>query len=292
MNVLLQSDMPDLKLLNRGKVRDIYELEGNLLLVATDRISAFDVILDQGIPGKGAMLTELSKFWFSHFAGTIGNHLITTDVSEMPAAAHAYRDQLEGRSMYVRRAEIFPVECVARGYIVGTGWKDYQRTGAVCGHDLPPGLELAQKLPSVLFTPATKAEQGEHDENIDYAQMEQIIGAEPAARLRELTLDIYGRAAEYAAGKGIIIADTKFEFGLYNGEIILCDEVLTPDSSRFWDANEYKPGISPPSFDKQIVRDWLETQDWNKQPPPPTLPDEIIARTAARYREVVERLQS
>jgi phosphoribosylaminoimidazole-succinocarboxamide synthase len=292
MDVLLQTDMPALKLLNRGKVRDIYELEGNLLLVATDRISAFDVILEQGIPGKGAMLTELSCFWFSHFADTIGNHLLTTDVSEMPAAAHQYRDQLEGRSMYVKRAEIFPVECVARGYIVGTGWKDYQRTGAVCGHELPPGLELAQKLPKVLFTPATKAEQGEHDENIDYARMEQIIGADNAARLRELTLEIYCRAADYAAGKGIIIADTKFEFGFYNGEIILCDEVLTPDSSRFWDTAEYKQGSSPASFDKQIVRDWLETQDWNKEPPPPALPDEIVARTAARYREVVERLQS
>jgi phosphoribosylaminoimidazole-succinocarboxamide synthase len=292
MNVLLQSDMPDLKLLNRGKVRDIYEVEGNLLLIASDRISAFDVILDQGIPGKGAMLTELSKFWFKLFEGVIGNHLLTTDVDQMPASVQKYRDQVQGRSMYVKRADIFPVECVARGYIVGSGWKDYKATGAVCGHKLPEGLQLAQKLPSVLFTPATKAEQGEHDENIDFEQMSGIIGRETAEKLRDLTIDIYTRAAEYAAAKGIIIADTKFEFGLYQGEIILCDEVLTPDSSCFWDASRYQVGTSPESFDKQIVRDWLETQPWDKKAPAPALPAEIIERTAARYREVVDLLQS
>jgi phosphoribosylaminoimidazole-succinocarboxamide synthase len=292
MSVLLQSDMPELNLVNRGKVRDIYEVEGNLLLIASDRISAFDVILDQGIPGKGAMLTELSKFWFKFFEGTIGNHLITTNVDEMPASVQKYRDQVEGRSMYVKRADIFPVECVARGYIVGSGWKDYKATGAVCGHKLPEGLQLAQKLPSVLFTPATKAEQGEHDENIDFAQMSEIIGAEKAEKLRELTLSIYSKAAEYAAGKGIIIADTKFEFGQHNGEIIICDEVLTPDSSRFWDASRYEFGSSPESFDKQIVRDWLETQPWDKKAPAPELPQEVIDRTAARYQEVVNLLQS
>jgi phosphoribosylaminoimidazole-succinocarboxamide synthase len=292
MQTLLQTNMPDLKLINRGKVRDLYDVEGNLLLVASDRLSAFDVIMAQGIPGKGAMLTELSLFWFAFFSEYVGNHMITADVSEMPAATHKYRDQLQGRSMYAKRASIFPVECVARGYIVGSGWKDYQKTGEICGHKLPAGLQLAQKLPEVLFTPATKAEQGEHDENIDFEQMCEIIGRETAEKLRALTIEIYGKASDYAASKGIIIADTKFEFGLYEGEIILCDEVLTPDSSRFWDAAKYKVGTSPESFDKQIVRDWLETQPWNKQAPPPDLPPEIIERTAARYREVVDLLKS
>jgi phosphoribosylaminoimidazole-succinocarboxamide synthase len=288
---LLSTNLPELQRINRGKVRDLYELDGNLLLVATDRISAFDVILNQGIPGKGQMLTELSVFWFDFLRDVVSNHLITAEVSEMPAPAPKYSDQLRGRSMYARRAEIFPVECVARGYIVGSGWKDYQRTGEVCGHKLPAGLQLAQKLPEVLFTPATKAPQGEHDENISFDQMCEIIGRQTAERLRELTLTIYTRAAEYAAGHGIIIADTKFEFGLYDGQIILCDEVLTPDSSRFWDAERYQVGTSPESFDKQIVRDWLETQPWDKKAPAPDLPPEVVERTAARYREVVDRLR-
>jgi len=290
MAELLKTDCPDLKLVARGKVRDIYELEGNLLVVTTDRLSAFDVIMSRGIPDKGKMLTELSVFWFKHFEGKIANHLITANVDEMPAAAQKYRDQFEGRTMYVRKAEIFPVECVARGYIVGSGWKDYKATGSVCGHKLPEGLELAQQLPQPLFTPATKAEQGEHDENIDYAKMCEVIGEDTAGRLRSLTMDIYSSAAEYARERGIIIADTKFEFGLHDGNIILCDEVLTPDSSRFWDVDTYKVGTSPESFDKQIVRDWLETQPWDKAPPPPDLPDDIVNRTAQRYREVIDRL--
>ncbi|MBX3474579.1 MAG: phosphoribosylaminoimidazolesuccinocarboxamide synthase [Planctomycetes bacterium] len=291
MNALLQTNMPDLKLIARGKVRDLYEVEGNLLLVATDRLSAFDVIMRQGIPGKGRMLTELSLFWFELLKGEVGNHLITANVSEMPASVHKYRDQLEGRTMYVRRARIFPVECVVRGYIVGSGWKDYQKTGRVCGHKLPPGLKQAQKLDTVLFTPSTKAAQGAHDENIDFDQMVRTVGKADAEKLRDLTVGIYTRCADYAAKKGIIIADTKFEFGLHDGKIILCDEVLTPDSSRFWDARKYQVGSSPESFDKQIVRDWLEKQPWDKNPPPPDLPQEIIDKTAAKYREVVDLLR-
>ncbi len=291
MNALLKTDMPDLKLITRGKVRDLYDVDGNLLLVASDRLSAFDVIMNQGIPGKGKMLTELSLFWFDLLRNDVGNHLITADVSKMPASVHKYRDQLEGRSMYVRRAKIFPVECVVRGYIVGSGWKDYQKTGSVCGHKLPAGLKQAQKLPQVLFTPSTKAEQGAHDENIDFDQMVKTVGKADAEKLRDLTVRIYTRCADYAAKKGIIIADTKFEFGLHDGKIILCDEVLTPDSSRFWDARRYQVGSSPESFDKQIVRDWLEKQPWSKNPPPPDLPKEIIEKTAAKYREVVDLLR-
>jgi phosphoribosylaminoimidazole-succinocarboxamide synthase len=288
---LLQTNMPDLKLITRGKVRDLYDVEGNLLLVASDRLSAFDVIMKQGIPGKGRMLTELSLFWFELLKNDVGNHLITASVSEMPVAVHKYRDQLEGRSMYVKRAKIFPAECVVRGYIVGSGWKDYQKTGAVCGHTLPAGLKQAQKLERVLFTPSTKAAQGAHDENINFEQMAGIVGKEYAEKLRDLTVRIYTKCADYAAKKGIIIADTKFEFGLHEGKIILCDEVLTPDSSRFWDARKYQVGTSPESFDKQIVRDWLEKQPWDKNPPPPDLPAEIIEKTAAKYREVVDLLR-
>jgi len=291
MTALLQTKMPDLNLVARGKVRDIYEVDGNILLVATDRLSAFDVIMSQGIPGKGRMLTELSLFWFDLLKGEVGNHLIATNISDMPKSVHKYRDQLEGRTMYVRRAAIFPVECVVRGYIVGSGWKDYQKTGEVCGHKLPKGLQQAQKLETVLFTPATKAAVGEHDENIDFARMTSIVGKETAEKLRELTIKIYTRCADFAAKKGIIIADTKFEFGLIDGKISLCDEVLTPDSSRFWDARKYKVGSSPESFDKQIVRDWLEKQPWGKSPPPPDLPQEIIDKTAAKYREVVDLLR-
>ncbi len=292
MSAILQTNMPDLKLLHRGKVRDLYELEGNLLLVASDRLSAFDVIMSQAIPGKGRMLTELSLFWFEFLQDIVGNHLITADVAKMPAITHKYRDQLEGRTMYCKRADIFQVECVARGYLVGSGWKDYQNTGAVCGHKLPAGLQLAQKLPSVLFTPATKAPQGQHDENIDFETMCATVGKEAAGKLRDLTIKIYEKAAEFATTKGIIIADTKFEFGLHDGRIILCDEVLTPDSSRFWDAGRYKIGTSPESFDKQIVRDWLEKQPWNKKAPPPDLPPNITQRTADRYREVIDLLKS
>lgn len=291
MAELLKTDMPDLNRVYSGKVRDIYEVEGNYLMVTTDRLSAFDVVMSRGIPDRGKMLTEISLFWFDFFKDTVGNHLITADIDKMPASVHPYRDQVEGRSMYVRKAEMLMVECVARGYIVGSGWKDYQKTGAVCGHKLPAGMKLAQKLEQPLFTPATKAEQGEHDENIDFRRASQIVGVEMATKLRDLTLDLFTRAGDYAREKGIIIADTKFEFGMIDGELAICDEMLTPDSSRFWDAKTYEVGKNPESFDKQIVRDWLETQPWGKTPPPPDLPDEIIEKTAGRYREVIDRLQ-
>ncbi|MBZ0134921.1 MAG: phosphoribosylaminoimidazolesuccinocarboxamide synthase [Planctomycetes bacterium] len=291
MGELLKTDMPNLNRVYSGKVRDIYEVEGNYLMVTTDRLSAFDVVMSRGIPDRGKMLTEISLFWFDYFKDTIGNHLITANVDEMPTAVHRYRDQVEGRSMYVRKAEMLLVECVARGYIVGSGWKDYQKTGTVCGHKLPEGMQLAQKLDKPLFTPATKAEQGEHDENIDFERASQIVGVEMATKLRDLTLDVFSRAGDYAREKGIIIADTKFEFGMINGELAICDEMLTPDSSRFWDARTYEVGKNPDSFDKQIVRDWLETQPWGKTPPPPDLPDEIVNKTAAKYREVIDRLK-
>jgi len=291
MAELLKTDMPDLKRIYSGKVRDIYEVEGNYLMVTTDRLSAFDVVMSRGIPDRGKMLTEISLFWFDFFKGSVGNHLITADVDKMPQQVRKYRDQLEGRTMYVHKADMLKVECVARGYIVGSGWKDYQKTGAVCGHTLPAGLQLAEQLPRPLFTPATKADQGEHDENIDFEHAAQIVGQDMATRLRDLTLTLYTRAAEYARKKGIIIADTKFEFGMIDGNLAICDEMLTPDSSRFWDAKTYAVGKNPESFDKQIVRDWLETQPWNKKAPPPNLPDEIVKRTAARYREVSDRLK-
>jgi phosphoribosylaminoimidazole-succinocarboxamide synthase len=292
MAELLKTSMPDLKHVYTGKVRDIYEVDGNYLMITTDRLSAFDVVMSRGIPDRGKMLTEISLFWFDFFKKKVKNHLITADVAKMPKAVHKYRDQLEGRSMYVKKAEMLMVECVARGYVVGSGWKDYEKTGEICGHKLPKGLKLAQQLPKPLFTPATKAEQGEHDENIDFERAAKIVGKEMATRLRDLTLDLYSAAAAHAREKGIIIADTKFEFGLIDGELSLCDEMLTPDSSRFWDAAKYQVGKNPESFDKQIVRDWLEQQPWNKKAPPPKLPDEIIERTAAKYREVVDRLQS
>jgi phosphoribosylaminoimidazole-succinocarboxamide synthase len=291
MGELLKTDMPELNRVYSGKVRDIYEVDDNYLMVTTDRLSAFDVVMSRGIPDRGKMLTEISLFWFDYFKDTIGNHLITADVDEMPPQVHKYRDQIEGRSMYVRKAEMLMVECVARGYIVGSGWKDYQSSGSVCGHKLPEGMKLAQKLDRPLFTPATKAEQGEHDENIDFDRAAGIVGQEMATKLRDLTLDIFTRAGDYAREKGIIIADTKFEFGMIDGELRICDEMLTPDSSRFWDARTYEVGRNPESFDKQIVRDWLETQPWDKSPPPPELPDEIVEKTAARYREVIDRLK-
>ncbi|MCA8937648.1 MAG: phosphoribosylaminoimidazolesuccinocarboxamide synthase [Planctomycetes bacterium] len=291
MAELLKTDMPDLKRIYSGKVRDIYEVDGNYLMITTDRLSAFDVVMSRGIPERGKMLTEVSLFWFDFFKDAVGNHLITADVDKMPEVVHQYRDQVEGRSMYVRKADMLMVECVARGYIVGSGWKDYQKTGEVCGHKLPAGLQLAQKLDKPLFTPATKAEQGEHDENIDFDRAAKIVGDEMATTLRNLTLDLYTRASDYAREKGIIIADTKFEFGMIDGELRICDEMLTPDSSRFWDAKTYEVGKNPESFDKQIVRDWLETQPWGKTPPPPDLPDEIVEKTAAKYREVIDRLK-
>lgn len=278
-----------MELFRRGKVRDVYTVEDKLLIVATDRISAFDVVMPNTIPYKGAVLTALSLFWFEFLKDTVANHLITTDVDQYPAPLAPYRNQLEGRSMLVCRAEVFPIECVARGYLSGSGWKEYQETGEVCGIKLPAGLKESERLPEVIFTPATKAESG-HDINISESEMANHVGQEATKRLKELTLNIYAKAADYALGRGIIIADTKFEFGVKDGEVILVDEALTPDSSRFWPEDKYEPGKAQPSFDKQFVRDYLETLDWNKQPPGPELPAEVIARTSEKYLEAYKLL--
>ncbi len=287
---VVQTSFPDVKLVRRGKVRDVYAVDGDtLLIVATDRISAFDVVLPNAIPEKGRVLTALTLFWLDLIRDIVPNHLITADVTRYPAPFRKYAAELEGRSMLVRRAEVVPFECVARGYLAGSGWKEYQKTGAVCGIPLPAGLREAEKLPQPIFTPATKAEAG-HDINVSEAEMAKSVGAEPTARLKRLTLAVYTRAADYAATRGIIIADTKFEFGRAGGEIILVDEVLTPDSSRFWPASEYVPGMSPPSFDKQYVRDYLETLTWNKQPPAPPLPPEVVRRTTEKYLEAYRLL--
>ncbi len=275
-----------LELVGRGKVRDIYAIDdAHLLIVASDRLSAFDVIFNEPIPGKGEILTEVSNFWFGRTAGIIRNHLTDLKLADyLPADARA---ALESRSVIVERLETLPVEAVVRGYLIGSGWKDYQASGAVCGIELPPGLPQAARLPEPIFTPATKAEMGDHDINIDFAEMVARIGAERAERVRDVSLELYLHAAEYARERGIIIADTKFEFGVdAAGEIVLIDEILTPDSSRYWPAVEYRTGISPPSFDKQFVRDYLETLDWDKTPPPPPIPAEIIERTRAKYRQV------
>ena len=288
---ILNTDVQGLKLVSRGKVRDVYAVdESRMLIVTTDRVSAYDVVMGRGVPGRGVILTSLSVFWFDFLKDMVGHHLIEHDIRKMPAPMPSLASTLAGRVMLVKRAAIFPVECVVRGYIIGSGWKDYQKTGAVCGIALPKGLQQAGKLEQPIFTPATKAEQGAHDENISFSQASDILGVPRATKLRELSLAIYSRARDYAAKRGIILADTKFEFGEYRGETILCDEVLTPDSSRFWDAKEYREGHSPPSFDKQILRDWLETQPWDKSPPPPAIPDAIVERTLARYREVADRL--
>lgn len=272
-----------------GKVRDIFDLGDSLLMVASDRLSAFDVVMPNGIPDKGKVLTSISAFWFSHFDST-PNHLITADVDEYPEQLAPYRDDLRHRSMLVRKAQPLPVECVARGYLIGSGWKDYQRTGSVCGIELRAGYQLASQLESPVFTPAYKAEKGEHDENITYAKVVELVGADTAAALRQKTLDLYQQGAEYARSRGIIIADTKFEFGLLDGDIILIDEVLTPDSSRFWPADQYEVGTSPPSLDKQFVRDYLETLDWGKTAPGPELPAEVVNRTRDKYLQAYEKL--
>jgi phosphoribosylaminoimidazole-succinocarboxamide synthase len=290
MNTVVQTSFPDVTLLRRGKVRDVYAVEGDrLLIVATDRISAFDVVLPNAIPEKGRVLTALTLFWLDLVRDIVPNHLITAEVARYPEPLPRYAAELEGRSMLVRRAQVVPFECVARGYLAGSGWKEYQKTGAVCGIPLPAGLREAEKLPRPIFTPATKAEAG-HDINVSEAEMARSVGAELTARLRQLTLAVYTRAADYAATRGIIIADTKFEFGRAGGEVILVDEVLTPDSSRFWPASEYAPGMSPPSFDKQYVRDYLETLTWNKQPPAPPLPPEVVRRTTEKYLEAYRLL--
>jgi phosphoribosylaminoimidazole-succinocarboxamide synthase len=282
---LLQTDLGSLPLTARGKVRDIYALPNDeLLFVATDRISAFDHILGSGIPDKGKILTQLSLFWFDFLKLTVPNHLITATTAQFPAELQPFSSQLDGRSMLVKRAKMFPVECVVRGYLSGSGWKDYQQTGAVCGIELPRGLRESDRLPEPIFTPAAKNNVG-HDENISFAQMVDTIGQEPAESLRDLTFAIYEKAGKHAAGKGLILADTKFEFGVSDGKIILADEVLTPDSSRYWPAETYNPGGAQPSFDKQYVRDYLESIHWNKQAPAPSLPDEVVARTREKYLE-------
>jgi len=273
----------------RGKVRDVYDLGDTLAVVATDRISAFDCVMPAGIPGKGRLLTALSKFWFDYLG--VPNHLISTDIDDLPTAFRAQRETFAGRTTLARKAEVVPFECVARGYLLGSGWAEYRATGSVCGVALPAGLREASRLPTPIFTPATKAAQGAHDENVSFERMANDIGVTLATELRDKTLDVYRRASEYALERGIIIADTKLEWGrLPGGEVILVDEVLTPDSSRFWPASSYREGGSPPSFDKQFLRDWLETTAWDKASPPPGLPAEIVERTAAKYREAYDCL--
>ena len=288
---LLQTSISDLNLVRRGKVRDVYAIDDNsLLIVVTDRISAFDCILPTPIERKGEVLTSLSEFWFEKLGHVVANHLIATHLEDMPESVQRHARVLAGRSMLVKRAEVFPVECVVRGYLVGSGWKDYKRTGEVCGHKLPEGLQESAKLPEAIFTPSTKAEQG-HDENITEDQVRDLIGAEQTALLRDTSLRLYTEAHNYARERDIIIADTKFEFGLdQNGELLLVDEVLTPDSSRFWPAASYEPGRSQPSFDKQFVRDYLETLDWDKQPPAPAIPDDVAKATTERYLEAYRLL--
>jgi phosphoribosylaminoimidazole-succinocarboxamide synthase len=274
----------------RGKVRDVYSVGEYLLIVATDRISAFDHVLATGIPGKGKILTQLSLFWFDFLKDIVPNHLITADILRYPRDLREYAAELEGRSMLVKRAQMFPVECVVRGYISGSGWKDYLASGAICGVSLPPGLREADKLPEPIFTPATKSQDGEHDVNISFQEMASRVGTENAERLQSFSLSIYGKAADYAAQKGLILADTKFEFGIHAEGIILADEVLTPDSSRFWPMKGYEPGHAQPSFDKQYVRDYLESIHWNKQAPAPALPDEVVFRTQQKYLEAFQLL--
>ena len=291
---LTTTSLPGFELVASGKVRDVYSVGNDLLIIATDRISAFDCILPQGIPGKGRVLTRMSLFWFDFLRGLVPNHVVTANADLYPAELHPYRDQLEGRSMLVKRCRMEPIECVARGYISGSGWKDYRKTGAICGIPLPAGLRESDKLPQPIFTPATKAETG-YDENISFEAAAQTIGRQTAALLRDLTLSVYSKAADYALSRGIILADTKFEFGWSTsgedtGALLLADEVLTPDSSRFWLRDEYSPGGPQKSFDKQFVRDYLETLDWNKQPPAPSLPQEIIDKTAEKYLDAYTRL--
>lgn len=285
-DVLIQTDFPDVKLVRRGKVRDVYEVDDALLIVTTDRVSAFDVVLPNGIPGKGKVLTGISLYWFSQVTDIVENHIIATNVDDYPEVLKKYRPQLEGRSMLVKKATPLPIECIVRGYLSGSGWKEYQKNGTVCGIPLPAGLVESSRLETPLFTPSTKAEEG-HDMNISFAETEKIIGAGTAARVRDTALAIYAKARGLAEQKGIIIADTKMEMGFFNGKLILIDEVLTPDSSRFWSIRDYAPGKSQDSYDKQIVRDYLLTLDWNQQYPGPKLPDEIVAKTAARYEEIL-----
>ena len=291
MNTVFDTQITSLPLIHKGKVRDIYEVDDNhMLIVTTDRLSAFDVILPTPISGKGAVLTELSNFWFERTGEIVPNHLAEMTL-EQALPDPAEHEPIRDHAIVVRRLKALPVEAIVRGYIIGSGWKDYQKSGAVCGIQLPEGLQQADKLPEPLYTPSTKADVGEHDENVDFAYTVKLLGEKLAEQVRDVSLNLYKQAAAYALERGIIIADTKFEFGQdEDGNLILIDEVLTPDSSRFWPADQYQPGISPPSFDKQYVRDYLETLDWNKQAPGPELPDEVVDNTVAKYREAMERL--
>jgi phosphoribosylaminoimidazole-succinocarboxamide synthase len=285
-----ETHLEGLELLSRGKVRDIYDLGDSLLIVATDRISAFDVVMPTPIPDKGKVLTQLSDFWLRFLSDIVENHLIGSDVREFPEAARVHADQLSGRAMWVKKAEVLPIECIVRGYLVGTGWKDYQKTGQVCGIPLPKGLKEAEKLPEPIFTPSTKAVKGDHDENIAFSQMAERVGEGVAGQVKDASIKIYQKAAAYARERGIILADTKFEFGLRNGRLLLIDEVLTPDSSRFWPADRYQVGCSPESFDKQYLRDYLIQSGWKTSDPPPTLPEEVVTSTRSRYLEALQRL--
>lgn len=290
---VIATKCPDLHLLHRGKVRDMYEIPGHadkLLMVATDRISAYDVIMDEPIAGKGKMLTEISLFWFKLLGDIVPNHLISADIDQFPAVCHQYRAQLEGRSMLVKRTKVVPIECIVRGYLSGSFWTAYTKNTTVCGFKLPEGMHESDKFPEPLFTPSTKAELGLHDENISLEQMRQLVGDALTDKMAAISIKLYQRAADYARGKGIIIADTKFEMGLDGETLTLVDEVLTPDSSRFWPLDQYTPGKGQPSFDKQFLRDYLSSLDWNKQPPPPTVPADILEKTRSRYQEAQERL--
>jgi len=288
-DTLLSLDLPGIKKLRSGKVRELFDLGDRFLMVATDRISAFDVIMPNGIPRKGEVLTQISHFWFDKFSNLVPNHLLARDDDPLPKELLAYADKRARRSMIVKKAQPLAIECVVRGYLAGSGWKEYKQSQTVCRIGLPAGLKESSELPQPIFTPATKAETG-HDENIPFEQAAKIVGDAIATRARDLSLKIYSTAREYARQRGIIIADTKFEFGMFDGKLILIDEVLTPDSSRFWPAGQYAPGRSQPSFDKQFVRDYLETLDWNKTPPGPKLPEDVVAKTTAKYLEAYERL--
>ena len=288
-NVLLKTEFEDLKLFRRGKVRDVYDLGDQLLIVSTDRISCFDVVLPSGIPYKGQVLTSISAFWFDFIKGITAHHLITTDVEKYPPELKKYKDDLSGRSMLVLKTKPLPVECVVRGYLSGSGWKEYKQKNSVCGINLPAGLKESNKLPEVIFTPSTKADVG-HDENVNQNYVEGLLGRDIADKLKKTSIEIYKRASDYALQKGIIIADTKFEFGIYNNQVIIIDEALTPDSSRFWPLEDYQPGRPQPSFDKQFVRDYLDTLDWDKALPAPSLPAEIIARTTEKYLDAYHKL--
>lgn len=289
-SVVISTNFNDIKIFKRGKVRDMYDLDEYYLMVSTDRISAFDVIMNEGIPGKGRVLTQISKFWFDFVNDIVPNHLVETDVKKYPDICHKYEDILDKRSMLVRKAELIPIECIVRGYISGSGWKDYQKTGMICGISLPDNLVESEKLPEPIFTPSTKADIGNHDENITEEKAMNIVGEEIYNKIKNIALKIYSKASEYALKRGIILADTKMEFGFYNGEIILIDELLTPDSSRFWPADSYEKGRAQNSYDKQYVRDYLLSVNFNKQPPPPVLPNDVIRNTLLKYEEALQKL--